>query len=396
MIKTPFSALTPDSNLSLCLISFIATISLWPLMIMPVLLGAYIDHLGFEESAAGFISSANLAGIAIITLFISLRTKRWPLHRIAAIGMATMIAFDIATLYFQSLNTFTLLRFLSGLASGAAGAATVAAIARLHKPEKGYGIYIAFQFILPAIGIYALAETLPSLGFNGMMQIIIAIEIMALLVTPVFFQYSFNKKPLSDHGEIDRVENAIILQRPALLSLLGLCIYGTATSAIWAYADRMGLNAGWSLYETGNILSIITAISIVGAAAVIYLGDRYGHLKPLSLGIGLQVLGLLILMLMQNPIGYSLGVCLFSMAWAFSWPFFLSIQASLDHTGTVVVAGQFTNLVGNSIGPAMAALLVGSGIYASTIWMAIALSVLSLCLMLLIPFTQNQFKQPLS
>jgi predicted MFS family arabinose efflux permease len=228
------------------------------------------------------------------------------------------------------------------------------------------------------------------------MKIIIAIEIIALFLTPIFFQYSLNKKSLIDHGEIDHVGSSIILQRPALLSLLGLCIYGTSTSAIWAYADRMGLDAGWSLFETGNILSITTAISIAGAVAVIYLGDRYGHLKPLSLGIGLQIVGLFILMLMQNRIGYSLGVCLFTMAWAFSWPFFLSIQASLDHSGTVVVAGQFTNLVGNSIGPAMAALLVGSGIYTSAIWMAIALSVLSLCLMLLIPFTKNQFKQPLS
>jgi hypothetical protein len=62
--------------------------------------------------------------------------------------------------------------------------------------------------------------------------------------------------------------------------------------------------------------------------------------------------------------------------------YFLSIQADLDHTGTVVVAGQFSNLVGNSLGPAMAAFLVGGGDYVLAIWMACGLFVLSLLPML--------------
>jgi len=51
---------------------------------------------------------------------------------------------------------------------------------------------------------------------------------------------------------------------------------------------------------------------------------------------------------------------------------------------TVVVAGQFSNLVGNSMGPAMAALLVGGGEYVPAIWMACGLFVASLLPMLAI------------
>ncbi|WP_019528053.1 MFS transporter [Dasania marina] len=262
MNKAPTTTLASGNNLSLCLISFVATISLWPLMVMPIIVGAYIDYLGFDEGSAGWVSSANLAGIAIITLIVSLKTKHWPLEKVARIGLAAMIFLDIASLYFHSLTAFSFIRFLSGLA----GAATAAAIAHLEKPEKGYGIYIGFQFLLPAIAIYYLAQHLPSLGFNGMMYIIILLEVVALCASSVFTQYPLNH----NIAEIDRLESSIILQPPALLSLLSLCIYGAATAAIWAYADRMGLAAGLSSLDTGNALSYITAISISGALAVIF------------------------------------------------------------------------------------------------------------------------------
>ena len=73
---------------------------------------------------------------------------------------------------------------------------------------------------------------------------------------------------------------------------------------------------------------------------------------------------------------------LYNIAWAFTWPYFLSIQADIDHTGTVVVAGQFSNLVGNAIGPAMAAFCVGGGEYVPAVWLACALFVASLLPML--------------
>jgi hypothetical protein len=54
------------------------------------------------------------------------------------------------------------------------------------------------------------------------------------------------------------------------------------------------------------------------------------------------------------------------------------MQADIDSSGTVVVGGQFSNLVGNSLGPAMAAFLVSGGTYTAVIWLVSALFILSL------------------
>jgi len=384
MIKSYPEKLNPDSNLSICLISFVGTIGLSALMILPLLVGSYIDYLGFAEDTAGWISAINLAGIAIMTLIVSLKTKHWPLGKIAVWGLAAMILFDFLTLFFHDLYTFTVLRFLSGMGGGAAQAAVAAAIARLVHSDKGFGIYIAFQFLLPAIGLFGLPALLPNIGFNGMMGILIALEFIALLMAPVLMNYKLPKPSSDAKADSDIFEIGLILQKPALLSILGLFVYGAANAAIWAYADRMGINAGLSNEHTGTVLSIITALSVFGAFLVIWLRDRLGHLRPLCVGIAIQILAMLVLINFSSPLGYSLGIGLYSIAWAFTWPYFLSIQAKIDATGTVVVAGQFTNLVGNSTGPALAAFLVGGGSYEPAIWMACGLFVVSLLPMIAI------------
>jgi predicted MFS family arabinose efflux permease len=52
--------------------------------------------------------------------------------------------------------------------------------------------------------------------------------------------------------------------------------------------------------------------------------------------------------------------------------------ADLDRSGSVVVAGQFTHLLGNSAGSALAALLIVNGGYNSIIWFTGVLLLLSL------------------
>lgn len=381
-MKSPLTKLDPNGIPSLCLISIVGTIGLSSLMILPILVGAYVDYLGFAEDTAGWISAANLAGVAVMTLVVSLKTKHWPLAKIAGYGMAVMILFDILTLYFQSLHAFTVIRFLSGMGGGAAQAAVAAAIARLVHSDKGYGVYIGFQFLLPAIGLFGFPALLPEIGFNGMMKILIVLEVLSLLMIPVFVNYKLPAPREDAEADSDVFEIALILQKPAMLSIIGLCVYGAANAAIWAYADRMGIKAGLTSESTGNVLSAVTAIAVLGAFLVIWLQDKFGHIRPLTAGIACQIVAMLILIGVDSPVGYSVGIGLYSVAWAFSWPYFLSIQADLDHTGTVVVAGQFSNLVGNSLGPAMAAFLVGGGDYVPAIWMACGLFVVSLLPML--------------
>jgi predicted MFS family arabinose efflux permease len=375
MLNTYLARLDPAGITSLCIISVMGTVGLSALMLLPLLVGAYVDYLGFAEDTAGWISGINLAGIAVMTLIVSLKTTHWPLERVAGYGLAAMILFDLLSIFYNDLYAFTAFRFLSGMGGGAVQGAIAAAIARLAHSDRGFGIYIGFQFLLPALAFFVLPGFLPDIGFTGMLQILIVLEVVLLLFAGILANYRIAVP--ADGGQ-EQVEFRLMMQPAALLSIIALCIYGAANAGIYAYAERIGLDRGLSGQETGNALSIANVLAVLGALLVVWLQDKYGHIKPLTAGITCQVIALLVLIYNPTVSGYWVGFIIWSVAWAFSWPYFLSMQADIDHSGTVVVGGQFSNLVGNSLGPAMSAFLVSDGSYTAVIWLTCALFILSL------------------
>jgi hypothetical protein len=56
-MKSRLEKLDPTGNFSLCLVSFVGTVGLSALMILPILVGSYVDYLGFGEDTAGWISA---------------------------------------------------------------------------------------------------------------------------------------------------------------------------------------------------------------------------------------------------------------------------------------------------------------------------------------------------
>ena len=385
----------PNNLLPLCLVSLIGVMALAPLMILPMYVLAYRDVLGFDPDIAGWIASSCLAGIAIMTLVVSLKAKSWNLTKVTLYGIGTVLVLNVLMLFFQNQpGTLALLGFVGGLGGGAAQAAVAAALTRTEHPERSFGIYIAWQFALPAIAFYFFARLLFDetgfggifVGFNAMLAVIIVLDVLALLIVSVIANYKLLEGDTND----DSIELNIILQKPALLSLIGLMIYGAANAAIWAYAEGIGLLANDDIEWVGDILAYVTAASVLGPILVTMIRDKLGHYGPLTAGIALQILAMYILINNATPNGYIIGMGLFSIAWAFAWPYFLSIQATFDKSGSVVSCGQFTNLVGNSMGPFFAAFYVGTeGDYVGAIWLAAVLFVLALIPMFIIKFIRR-------
>lgn len=381
--------LDPDSLFPLCLVSLVGVMALAPLMILPMYVLGYRDVLGFNPDVAGWVVSAALAGIAIMTLVVSLKAKTWDLTKVTALGMGVVLAFNIAMLFADQPVTMAILGFLGGLGGGAAQAAVAAALARTRHPEKAFGIYIAWQFLLPAGAFYWFARLYFDeagfgsmfVGFDAMLLVLIVLDVLALCIVGAIANYKLSEQEANN----PTMELGLILKVPALLSLLALAIYGAANAAIWAYAEGIGLFARDDIEWVGDILAYITAASVVGPILVTILRARFGRYGPLTAGIFLQLAAMYLLVANPTPVGYTIGIGLFSIAWAFTWPYFLCIQTTFDKSGSVVSCGQFTNLLGNAFGPFLAAFFVGAeGDYVGAIWVATVLFVMALIPMYLI------------
>ena len=75
--------------------------------------------------------------------------------------------------------------------------------------------------------------------------------------------------------------------------------------------------------------------------------------------------------------------CLVGITWAYTISYLLGLVSRFDAAGQMAAMVGFASKMGLASGPAIAALLLGESNYALIIWMAVAVLILSLLVVLL-------------
>ena len=354
-------------------LSFLGSVAILPLLVLPVMVGSLVDYLGMTESLAGWAAAAGFLGGALAAVVISLRIHHLDLRKLALYGLLVMLTCDAACIAAPSLPTwlFFALRFLSGIGAAGAYASVMSAFARTRQPDRAYGLFMAMQFAGSAIGLYGLPFLLPLAGIEGLYISFVVAEIVAVSLV----------SSLPDREERqaqvvpDIIEWRILLTRTALVCLLGIFLFEAANMAHFTYAERIGLTAGLNNGQIGAVLGIATFLGIPAALAVVWFGERWGHFVPVLIGTSCQILALVVLVFAPSAVVYILAMCMLASAWAFSLPYIHAIEAEIDPGGSVVVAGGFATSLGGFIGPAGAAMLIHPGAY-STMLISAAVALL--------------------
>ena len=355
------------------LLALLGSIALFPLLVLPVIVGGFVDHIGLTESEAGWATAVGALGAALTAIPVALTIHHVDLRRLALSGLIVMAIADCLSIAAPSIPvwSFFLLRFLSGVGAACVYASVMSAYATWKEPDRAYGLFMAVQFAVSAAGLYGLPLILPIIGIAGLYAGITALDLVATaLITRL--PDSGERKGAGAHAPL---EWHVILRRTSLVCLLGIGLFEAANMAHFAYAERIGLSFSLEASQVGAILGIVTVVGIPGAFAVVWLGDRFGHFKPIAIAVVCQVTALVLLLTGSAQAIYVIAMCLLSIAWAFALPYFQAIEADLDPGGSVVVAGGFATGMGASVGPAVAAMLVIPGQY-SGIYVAAAMTYL--------------------
>lgn len=352
-----FSSNKPESFYSLSLISLLGTLGASALMVMPILVYSYVDFAGFTESDAGLIASTNLFGIAVSAIIVTFGVRRWPLRTMSLWGLVILIVGDFATASTSELAYFQVARFISGLGGGTVFATVMAAIARLSFAEKGYGIFMVFQFGVSAILIVLLEMLLIGWGITTLFYVLGGLAAMSMLLLPVLSHYD-DIKVQQDSSKIDWVA---ILSLPAILSILAVLLFEAGNSALWVYFERVGADIGFASEKLAAALGASTFLAILGGFAVMVIGTRFGRFIPVTIGIVLISLTAYFVFSVDTLFEYGLASFLFQASWAFTLPFIQGAQAEMDRLGSVAVAGQFATMLGASLGPFVAAFGISGG-----------------------------------
>lgn len=350
--------------------SVIGSITLMPLLVLPAMIGVLVDRAGMSESLAGWSASLNFIGSAVIGLLMSLRMHHLNLRQVGRLALSLAIIADIASaLTAGPTAAFLATRTLAGVVLGAAYVSTATSFARFEDYERGYGLFVTLQFIISGLGLYLVPVYSDALGARGLFLSFAFLDVLALVLARSLPA----EIPAGDRNKDSKSELHVLLTLAAVLGIVGFALFEAANNVQFTYIERFGVALGISEHDIGVALLIASLVGIPGAFAIVIIGQRFGTIGPLTIGIAIAVTGLLILIGSGTYLWYFIGGCCLGFSWAYCLPYIQTLLASLDRKGSAIAAGTSLSTLGSALGPAAAALVVGGGRYDSVFTLSIAL-----------------------
>ena len=367
------------------LVAWVGSVGWIPVLILPVIVGGYVEYLGFSEETAGWIATANLAGMALSSIVLSFFVHRWHLLYIALVGVLILISADLVSASVSSSQTFIIVRLFSGIGMGTVVAAALAAIAHQEESDRGFGLFMMLQNIGSAVGVYYLPQLMPEFGIQGLFYSMAGLAFLALLALPVFrfFEGAGEIQYIQEHSQEYKVSSwHLFMTRPIIICLLLALVFEAALTSVWVFSERMGDAIGLAPERVGASLGVAILAGVAGSFFISVFGSYFGRIKPLVIGVILSVVAIFVLSSAVEIILFTLALSAASFIWSYALPLISGIHARLDHSGRVVVAGEFMLVVGATTGSAVAASLVGDGGYTAVLTATVAFYVVSLILLL--------------
>jgi len=354
------------------LVSFIGTTGLAFAIILPILIGSIVDTYEFSRSMIGWISSVNIFGAAIGGLITTLRIGRNSLLSIARAGLFVLITFDLLSILCHTEITVLAVRFLSGIGGGIVYAAGLAAFSGLKDSTKAFATYIVVYCFFGGIILTAMPFLIGRFGVKAGFITLTIMSCICLSIISVLDRVAPNAKK----REFISL-NFLLKNKNVLYGLLSYFLLQMGGGTMWAYCERIGIEAGLTISYIGLVLGISIVFALFGGLLVMKANREWGILKPLSLGILTMGIGTTCMFFADMKIFFLLANCIAGIAWSFVIPFYQQMQAKFDLAGRVVSLGTIVNMAGRSAGPAIAAMSLGSSAFDNALWISVIALILS-------------------
>ena len=339
-------------------------------LVQPGFVQGLVEYLGFSEQQAGYVASAEMWGIAITTLLLTVVAHKvnWRYLLIAAVLLAT--AGNFLSMMTTDITLFSLLRFITGVGSGVLISLTFTIIGLTANPDRNFGYFIMWMLLYGGIGFLIMPLGYESVGMVGILAFFGLFNLSAL----PFIRYLPASGPAQT--AVDK-KNLAMPSGYKMLAVSTLLIYFMAQGVVWAYLFLMGTGAGVTEQSVTNSLTLSQFFGVAGALTAAIIADRFGRASPLALGVAGSVFALLLLLGDTTALIYGVSVCLYNYAWNKTHPFLMAALADFDPTGRLVSLGVAAQMLGLAIGPALAAFVLGESGYANIIWLGIGLFITS-------------------
>lgn len=377
-----FNRLAADARSAVPELALIAAGVLATLVLLglPVFVGGIAAEFAWDDSARGWLASADMAGSALATLLVMPRIAELDWRRASRIALAAAAAGNLASPFAGELWSLCAIRFVTGTACGVVVSITFTGLCQSRHPERFFGLYTLTQLVIQALVLAALPLIIAAGGTASVFLLFAAVAAASLALV-AFFPRGLREAraaapgaPAAPPQETPRAGAAV--------ALVAQAIYFLSVAAIWGYYEGIGSSFGLELAEIGRALALSAVAGIGGALAVIALGKSLPRAASLALGTAMSVMSAWLLLADGGFVRFALSACLFNFAWNYTFPYQMGLLARLDRRGTLAVTSLLVQYAGLAGGPALAALILAGSGYGTLLLAGIAGYALSLALFL--------------
>jgi predicted MFS family arabinose efflux permease len=314
-------------------------------IVQPYLVGTLVDGFHRSPAEAGYMLGAQMACYSISLLIIARFVDRLPLAQTAIFGAALSVMSGLFVLWGDSNLMLYLATCTSGIGQGIVFATALAAASYSAQPERLLGIAATIALVVDGAIMAAIPYAQAAWGPISYFIMLSG----ASLVIGLGLSQMYRGSILESLKVASRVAP---VQAALLISMLVL--FGVGSGAIYAFVERVAKTAGIQPDIAGVVLMLSLLVGATGSAAAAWLNLKWGRAIPLYLSLLVVGASSLTLTLSNGLTDYVVSICIFQIAYTFSFPYLVGASIYLDATGKLAALTGGIIFLASSVGAAVA------------------------------------------
>lgn len=360
--------------------------------LMPAYLGDMATAMTLGPQQMGVLGGAEIAAIAIASVFSSFWIKRVRWRRAALVGAIVTVCGDLLTCLVHSYLPILVLRVFTGLlGEGILYPLSFAVLGQTRDPDRSFGIALSYS-----VGFLA-AVLLASPWLTTLLGEAVLVTILGALAgaVAVFARWVPDPAALSvpiRAAPSPAPRNAMRLGLLGSWGLVGQAVWFIGPGGYWAFAERVAADQGLTSSTTATALSVGLAAGLAGCLIPARIGGKHGRIWPVTVST-LALVGVVLVTLQHSgTVLFILYIMLFNALWNLGTAYVFGLVASADHDGRLAVLIPASQSVGLALGPILMGYLVARDGMFAVAWSFAAAELLALAIFL--PFARRVIQQP--
>ena len=366
----------------------LAVISTAAFAVLPALVKGAQQSLHFSPGDIGILAAMINAGGVLGSVTARYWVRRLPWRQATRITLAGLVAGNALSIVLHERLAFFGLQFVAGFFSGSLLSLTLTMLSDRDQPDRDFGVLIAGQVALQAIGLFAGPYLLRAGGVDAILGAFVVLTAGCFCIAGQVPAHGRDVQAAVDSKSVWRPGN--------LLALMGTSFFMLSAGCYWTYIALIGEDAGFDEVQVARSLVVGVAAGFIGALTAVWIGSRIARNAMLVLGMVMVVTSVLLLLGHISRFDLVASWCLLNFSWNFSVAYQFAGISSVDSSGRAVALAPAFQSAGASVGPAIAALFVTPHVYGSVMWLVVGGAVLSVVCFILAAKINPRVPKPAS